>query len=131
MNALLGIAGPEPEQWPLDCHVLVIDDEAILRTLRVIELESVGCVCYKADSPALALKILRAGPKIGVVIVDYDMPGMDLAALISDIKANVGPDLKIVGNSGEDVQRDFAALGVDRFLRKPWQMDELLQVISA
>jgi hypothetical protein len=38
------------------------------------------------------------------------------------------PDLPLVGTSGSDHRSEFAARGVDRFLPKPWALDDLIRV---
>lgn len=127
---LLGVQPDADVVWPHDERVLVIDDAHIVRRSAMQMLQRSGCVCYKAESPDLALRLLRAEPRIGVVILDYNMMGVDLAALVTAL-LDLRPDLKIVGNSLGGREKHFAALGVYRYLAKPWTVRALVDLLAS
>lgn len=128
VQLLLGTRPPRGVVWPFDDRVLVVDDKGALRRVVVEALERAGCVCYKAETPDVALRIVGADEHIGVAIVDFHMPGVDVAALVQSLLA-IRPDLKIVGNSVEDHRLDFERMGVARFLSKPWEMQDLIDIL--
>lgn len=129
IELLLDTESDLPTGWPLSDHVLVIDDARESRTLCARLLERVGCVCYKADSHELALKLFRADPEIGVVITDHDLPGADIELLVAELRA-LRPDVRIVGSSQENLRREFAAVGVDLYLDKGWDLPDLVDLLS-
>lgn len=129
IRMLLAANGPEQSSWPFDDHVLIIDDEQVIRSLQTRLLERIGCACFAAGSQELALRLFKDDPKIGVVLLDYAMPQIDLGQLIGKLRA-VRPTVKIVGNSGQASAGDFAALGVHRFLQKPWRVSELVHELA-
>jgi CheY-like chemotaxis protein len=128
VRMLLEIQPPETGGWPFGDSVLVIDDEQMVRTVHVRQLEQIGCACYAAETEELAVRLLAVDPAIGTVIVDHDMPDITPAELIPKLRA-LRPGLRIVGNSGSPRQAEFAALGVPRFLLKPWRIQDLIEVL--
>lgn len=129
VELLLDTESETSTEWPLSHHVLVIDDAKQSRALCARLLEQAGCVCYKADSRELAVKLFRADPEIGVVITDHDVPGGDIEALVSELRA-IRPGVRIVGSSQEDLRRAFSAVGVDLYLEKRWDLPDLVELLQ-
>lgn len=127
-QSLLDTGRARASEWPFDEHVMVIDDVKRSRSLCARLLEKAGCMCYKAETQELALRLFRADPDIGVVITDYEIPGTDLDLLISELKT-IRPGVKIVGSSSKGFRRAFAALGVDRYLEKGWEVPDLIDAL--
>jgi CheY-like chemotaxis protein len=61
-------------------------------------------------------------------VLDYHMRGADVASLMARIRSQ-RPDVTIVGHSSMERREHFAALGVDRFLLKPWTPDQLWELL--
>jgi CheY-like chemotaxis protein len=57
--------------------VLIVDDEFLVRALASEMLESIGCEVTEAHDGTHALAALERNPRIGVLISDINMPGMD------------------------------------------------------
>jgi len=129
VEMLLGTRDPRRGQWPFPQRVLVAEDETILRSMLVATLEGLGAGCYAVASHADALRLLEQDRGIGFLLLDYNMPCMDPAALVAQTRA-VRPDVVIVGNSGADHRSDFAALGVSLYLEKPWRVGELIDMLT-
>lgn len=129
IQTLLEIDSPRPVDWPFDSRVLVIDDVREVRGLCAQLLEQVGCVCYKAESEELALKLFRADPEIGVVILDFEMPIEDLGSFVTQLYT-IRPEVKVVGTSATDHGREFASIGVHRYLDKGWQIADLIEAVG-
>ncbi len=127
---LLGVEEPLDLRWPLDGRVLVVDDDELFRHVAVAILESAGAPGYAVESDSQALRLLSHDSGISVLVVDYEIPGTDIEALVRRARA-FRPDLKVVGNSAFERGEDFAALGVNGFLRKPWRPRDLLAVLDA
>lgn len=128
IETLLEVDKPTGLHWPFEEHVLVLDDIREVRALCAQLLEQVGCVCYKAESEELALKLLNADQRIGVVILDYEMPLENRAEFVDRLAA-LRPAIKIVGTSVEDHHRAFREIGVDRYLDKGWQLTDLIEAV--
>lgn len=128
VGILLDISDAQENSWPFSEHVLVVDDDKQIRDVYVDLLRATNSVCYRAESEELAINLIRADPKIGIVITDYEMTGIDVKSLIKNLR-KIRRDVKIVGNSASDRQPEFAALGVDRYLDKPWRMKDLFAVL--
>jgi CheY-like chemotaxis protein len=129
VEMLLNVREVEHTRWPFDGRVLVIDDEAMHRALCVSMLEGVGAGCYAAASSEEALRLLEQDRELLFVLLDLEMPGADLRLLVEQIKA-LRPDVTLVGNSGGLHQREFAAMGLDHCLTKPWRVDDLINVLT-
>jgi len=123
-------AADEPSRDPtlLSGRVLVVDDDADYRKIVGLRMESVGCQCHMSGTHAEALRLLSRHPEIEVAVVDYHMRGEDIASLVRRIR-ELRLDVTLVGHSSMERRKHFAALGVDRFLLKPWTPDELWEVL--
>lgn len=109
--------------------ILVVDDEpAVLFTVEKL-LKARGAVCRAASSHEDALRAAASERRLEVAILDFAMPDGEGCALVRRLLA-VRPDLVVVGNSGADRRSEFRLSGVDRFLRKPWRVDELIEVLG-
>jgi DNA-binding NtrC family response regulator len=129
VQMLLDTEGSQKVSWPFADHVLVVDNVKRTRALCAELLNQVGCVCYKADSPDLAMKLFSADPKLGVVILDHAMPAGSVAELLAAFQ-ELRPDVRVVGTAATDRRRDFAELGVDRYLAKGWAISDLIEVLE-
>lgn len=129
VGTLLGFKDPEHCRWPFKGRVLVIDDELLDRGFSVSLLESVGAGCYAVESPAEALRLLATDDGLRFVLLDYHIPETTPRTTVEQIRG-VRPDAVIVGTSGAFRQDDFAAIGVERFLLKPWRIDDLINAFA-
>jgi response regulator RpfG family c-di-GMP phosphodiesterase len=57
------------------------------------------------------------------------IPGQDPQTLVPKIR-EARPDVTIVGTGTGDHREAFAALGVERYVRKPWSMVHLVELLS-
>ena len=116
---------------PVPClgSVLVVDDDADYRRIVSLRMESVGCQCHLAGTHAEALRLLTRHPEIEVAVLDYHMRGEDIASLVARIRRQ-RPDVTLIGHSSMERRGHFAALGVDRFLLKPWSPSDLFALLG-
>jgi CheY-like chemotaxis protein len=114
--------------------VLIVDDNADMRSFLRIVLERAGFEAHVAADGERALDLHRAHPA-DVLITDIFMPECDGIELISQFKSAF-PQVKIIAMSGGGrVSRmdylPFAAdIGADRLLRKPFAAATLLGVLQ-
>ncbi len=129
LRLLLDLPTTSLHPWPFADQVLLIEADSLIRRAHVRQLSEAGCACYAAHTEELTLKLLRRCPSISILVVEYDLPGIDLAHLLKQIR-ELRPEGKIVGNSSRPARAGFARLGVTRFLQKPWAIQDLIQVLS-
>jgi CheY-like chemotaxis protein len=107
--------------------ILYVDDERSLRMSVSRLLLREGAVCLGADTHDLAVVLLACEPLVELAILDFQMPDGDVGGLVPRLRGQ-RPDLTLIGTSGSDRRSEFAARGVERFLAKPWTLDDLLAV---
>ena len=114
--------------------VMVVDDSITIRkvTARVLERNHYSVVTAKDGLDAVA-QLKECPPDI--MLLDIEMPRMDgfeLAALIRNTKENEDlPIIMISSRSGRKHRERASRLGVNRFLGKPYQDNELLNNIES
>lgn len=113
--------------------VLFVDDEPVLREIASATLGRAGYdVLLAADGDDAGRVLEEASDRIGLVVLDWSMPGESGAALLERVRARC-PSLHVVVSSGsidEDVytrRREDEALHV---LPKPWRAQSLLALVS-
>lgn len=118
-------------------RVLLAEDNAVNRTVVVSMLERIGCEVSAAGDgrEALDLVTLERAEPFDLALVDLQMPEMDGAALARAIRAREGasgdhlPIIAITAHARE-ADRDLCrAAGMDAFVSKPFQEDELVSVM--
>jgi len=112
--------------------VLVVDDEEPIRQLtrEILERKGYTAVTAVDGTDALAL-FSKWQDKIKVVLTDVSMPGMDGVALVRLLR-KMEPGLKVIAASGRGSggrATEFKALGINRFLTKPYATEELMAAL--
>ncbi len=111
---------------------LVVDDEESIRFMAQKCLQRVGVTVMTAGDGIEALAVYQAHlEEIGVVLLDMTMPRMDGIEAIQEIR-KINPDAKVVLSSGysdEDISGRLAGIHLSGFLQKPYQPEELCQLI--
>jgi two-component system, cell cycle sensor histidine kinase and response regulator CckA len=125
-------AEPSPLPCGQDELVLIVDDEAAIRTIAGKTLECFGYRVLTARNGEEAVSIYRERQhEISVVITDMAMPVMDGLAAIIALK-NINPQVKIIGTSGLDPQNGTPNANhreVACFIPKPYTTEALLQAL--
>jgi CheY-like chemotaxis protein len=118
-------------QPPLTPRILLVDDEIPELLLRARVMTQRGFPVLTAVSPGDAISIVaeEAIERVGLVVVDYNMPemnGCDLADLLKVMR----PELKIILYSGAtDVPRNEMT-SIDTFISKADGMTALIAEIA-
>lgn len=105
--------------------VLIVDDSDVFRDSMRWQLNQIGCEALVSASYGHALELLKENSNISVVVLDHLTISGDMASVVRDFKA-ARSNVLIVGNSGGDRKAEFASVGVDQYLQKPWRAAELL-----
>jgi DNA-binding NtrC family response regulator len=110
--------------------VLLVDDEPeILFSLRGL-LRS-DFEVYTAECGAAALEILRQQP-IHVIMTDQRMPGMSGVEFLRQVQNDWPDPIRILFTGYADIKAVIDAINeghVFRYLTKPWDPDDLVQVL--
>ena len=114
-------------------HILVVDDEAVVRDLIVRVLSSEGCLVDTAENGGIAKEKL-AQKSYALCLIDLKMPGVCGGELYTFIKDKY-PELarRIVFITGDTSSRDsldFLDLTGRPRLIKPFGLDELKRVVA-
>jgi CheY-like chemotaxis protein len=112
-------------------HILVVDDESLVRRSVHILLQSDGYLVDVARSGAEALALFEPG-KFDMIFIDYLMPDMKGDALAAAIKQR-SPEQPIVMLTAfiEKFQSSTGLPGgVDSFIGKPFALENLRAAID-
>jgi PAS domain S-box-containing protein len=117
-----------------DMRVLVVDDSEINRDVARSILSGEGAVVASAEDGQTALTMLRASPDaFDVVLMDMQMPVMDGYVTTRHIRSiNLLARLPVIALTAGafSTQRTLALeAGVDDFVAKPFEVDQLVQAI--
>ena len=124
---------PAPAWDPSQVKILCVDDEPnVLSALRrMFSLE--GCEISTADSGAAALEQLAA-QNFDVIISDMQMPSMNGAQLLQQVRQQWPQTMRILLTGTADLANAVAAINdgeIYRYIAKPWNDDELLGVVKS
>lgn len=105
--------------------ILLVDDEALVRSVAAMTLKAAGYRVIEAASPedAMVVSETHDGP-IHLLLSDVSMPAMNGAKLARIIRQS-RPGLRVVLSSGYGEESTSGADDV-LFLAKPYTPDELL-----
>jgi len=111
-------------------HVLVVEDQQDIRDLVAFILESAGYRVSTANNGALALEHV-ARETIDVVLLDMRMPVMDGWAFAQAYRQLAGPHAPIVVlTAAQDAATRAGQIHADAYLGKPFEIDDLLNVVA-
>lgn len=111
-------------------RVLIVEDDADVRKMLEVALDSFGFTVRAAESSFRAQDIVR-GDRFDVVLIDLQLPIKDGAETWAMIKA-IDPNVRccfISGSATNCTVEDLMRLGADGFLNKPFPLAALKQMI--
>ena len=100
--------------------VLVVDDDAAVRSALKFALEMEGFRVQLYDSPAAMLADQRL-PDRACLVIDYRMPGIDGLELVKRLRARhvALPAILISGRVNDQLRHWAEQSGISRVLEKP------------
>ncbi len=116
----------------MECALLFVDDEpGILSALRRL-VRKLDVKVFIAEGGAAGLEVLENN-HIDLVVSDMRMPEMDGAQFLARVKELYPNTVRYLLTGYSDISATINALnngGIYRYLSKPWDDAELLEVIS-
>ena len=112
-------------------HILIVDDEEMIRDLLSSTLLQDGYVCHEASNVEEALELLNEQP-IDLVISDIMMPGRTGVELLRDLK-DIDQDiavLMITGLSDMNTAMECVHLGADDYITKPFGINRVVLTVK-
>jgi two-component system OmpR family response regulator len=113
-------------------RILLVEDDGSIARIIAIAMRNLG-VPYHLDeafSAEEALELWGRAP-YDLLLTDYNLRGMSGIAMIGALKAQGAADLPTVLFTAYDdskVRREARAVGVTRFITKPFVIDEFVQL---
>lgn len=119
---------------PAQPEVMLVDDDEIYREMLGCMLEEVGLRVTSADSGETALDAMRKR-RPDIVLLDYNMPGLDGAETLERMKADPElreiPVIMLSGASTRDVMVEVSRAGAAGFIVKPSNRPTILAKINS
>jgi signal transduction histidine kinase/ActR/RegA family two-component response regulator len=112
------------------CHILVVEDDADVRRVIVECLSLIGYKVTEAANGNEALASLAA-VKPDLLVVDYAMPDMTGAEVISEARKMVGDVPVILATGYADMAAVERLAGRPKILRKPFDIAALGDAVSS
>jgi len=121
-----------PDAPPRLPCVLVVDDEAMVRTLLEVALRRAGLEVLSAEGGSSAVRLFEEHRgRIGCVLLDVRMPGLDGPQTLRALR-RLDPDVVfcfMTGYPGEHTVAELLALGPARLFDKPFPIDEVVRAV--
>jgi len=112
--------------------ILLVDDEDRFRTSLARRLRSRGWDVVDVDNGEDAIKRVRVDREIDIAVLDLKMPEMDGIQTLEELRA-FNPAIQAViltGHGSLDSATDAGRLEAFKYLQKPCDMEELIQVLE-
>lgn len=118
-------------------HVLLVEDNIVNQQLARSQLDRLGMTVQIVGSGEEAIDVLRAvgRPKFDVVLMDYQLPGIDgvettrqIRQLDDDVAAL--PVIGLTASASAADREAFISAGMDGFVSKPATLDDIRQAIA-
>lgn len=113
-----------------DPSVIFVDDDPHIRKAiaQTLALEELSVACF--EDAASALKLIKPEYE-GVVLCDYNMPGMDGLGLLGEVRS-LDESIPVIILTGQgDISTAVTAMqqGAYDFIEKPFDHDELIELL--
>lgn len=112
--------------------ILIADDEIMLRDLLAELLESNGFNVIRVSSGMEVLTVLTEEMKVDLIIIDYNMPGMNglqCVQRLRELNFKI-PVILSTGSLNFETKIDFTKFGVNHLLHKPYEFDAMMSTIQ-
>lgn len=114
-------------------RILAVDDDPAILSLIQSILESADLKVYTAKKGEEAIALFQCDPKIGLIVVDWQMPGLNGVQLIDRLRV-LRPGVRVIVSSGAPggaVERAFVGREGIQFLSKPYTLRTLVMAVRS
>jgi len=125
------VISPSTIKMSRKARILVIDDEEFVRSVLARTLAQVNHQVTLAEDGEKGLQLFKKG-KFDMVLTDWGMPGMsgwEVCRMIKKISPHT-PVGMITGWGTEMSQRQIEEYGLDFFISKPFDFNQILNVVA-
>jgi DNA-binding NtrC family response regulator len=124
---------PVPAKNPAVAHVLVVDDEPLIRWSLAETLSDRGHTVTEAGNGKEALRVVTlAANRPDVVLLDYRLPDSNDLSLFAAIKREL-PEVPIIlmtAYGSPEITTGALALGAYRVVGKPFEVQDLATLVQ-
>jgi CheY-like chemotaxis protein len=110
-------------------RLLVVEDEALVRELIVLELEDAGYAVVEAEDGPTALRLLEEHGDIALLFTDIRLPGGLTGWDIAERARALRPGLPVIYTTGYSNDELRLVAGA-HFLKKPYRPASVLEAIG-
>lgn len=119
-------------------HLLLVEDNELNREIAEAILEGYGFVVDEAENGAVAVEMVKSAPAetYDCILMDVQMPVMNGYEATKCIRALGNPELKnipilaMTANAFEEDRRSALECGMNGFVSKPIEIDELSRALE-
>ena len=113
--------------------ILIVEDHRAASNIivRMVAMQFPDAVVLSAYNGMVGMELFKEHTP-DIVVTDIDMPEMDGLQMATEIRS-INPDTKLIVFTGcgeGDFLKNFNGIGVDTYLLKPFDLDELLTAIE-
>ena len=115
--------------------ILIIDDEADVREVLRLHLESVNLNVIEAENGEEGMKLMKSGAnllQVGLILCDIRMPKVNGVEAIEYLKENAPsiPIIVVTGYPDSELAVSLLKKGVKDYLVKPLEKEKLLAKVK-
>lgn len=127
---------PHAAHAHLDLRVLLVEDNLLNQVVAERLLTRMGCTVKAAEDGNRALELLGSS-EFDVVLLDCELPGIDgyqvatLFRKMEDGQSHRTPIIALTAHTSELQRKQCLEAGMDEFMAKPIDMDQLLNSLRA
>ena len=122
-----------PAKNPAVAHVLVVDDEPLIRWSLAEVLSQGGHIVTEAGDAKEALRVVtRAANRPDVILLDYRLPDSNDLSLFAAIKREL-PEIPIIlmtAHGSREITAGALALGAYCVVNKPFEVQDLVALVQ-
>jgi putative two-component system response regulator len=122
---------PLPGQVPKDIHILVVDDQEIVRVGVLRILRKHGFTCLEASDAFKTLEIMDR-EHINLVLCDIKMPGMNGLTLVKSMAHRIPDTAVVMVSSMDNAEMAMECLrhGAYGYVLKPFKTTDILIAVA-
>jgi signal transduction histidine kinase/CheY-like chemotaxis protein len=110
-------------------RLLLVDDDAAVRSVAADLLRDLGCRVTEASDGDQAIAAVRRSSAVEAVLIDFAMPGLNGGQTAAALRA-LRPDLPVIMMSGYADLEALADAWSGPILRKPFSRDDLARELA-